>query len=125
MPGKENILVDQPSHSDQVLPAKCSLLLLVFNVICKIFSHSHIDLFVRGANTKFPLYVSPVLDPMAWVPFNILGTITRLHLSPFTLLCLILSRVELLTRLSSFLFAPFWPQKKWFTGLLLLLVEES
>ena len=61
---EKNILVDQLSHPDQVLPTKWSHLSRVFSVICKVYSHIHVDLLATRANTKLPLYVSPVLDPM-------------------------------------------------------------
>ena len=64
--GKRNVLADQLSHPDPVLPTEWSLFPLVFDVICKAFGFHHMDLFVTRANVKLPLYVSLVPDPMAW-----------------------------------------------------------
>ena len=38
----------------------------VVRCICELFSHPHVDLIATRVNTKTPLYVSPVPDPMAW-----------------------------------------------------------
>ena len=43
-----------------------SYLLCPFEEVCWIFGRPHIDLFVTRVNTKLPIYVSPVLDPMTW-----------------------------------------------------------
>ena len=66
IPGRKNVLANQLSHPDHVLPTEWSLLPLVFKGICNIFSSPHISLFATWANTKLPLYVSPVIDPLAW-----------------------------------------------------------
>ena len=63
IPGRMNILADQLSRPDQVLPTEWSLLPRVFEGICSIFGNPHLDLFATRANTKLPLYVSPVPDP--------------------------------------------------------------
>ena len=60
------VLADQLSHPDQVLPTKWSLLPRVFDTICEVYSYPHIDLFATRANTKLPLYVSLIPDPMTW-----------------------------------------------------------
>ena len=65
IPGK-TILADQLSHPNQVLLAKRFVLSQVFDAICEVFGHLHIDLFATRANEKLPLYVSPGPDPMAW-----------------------------------------------------------
>ena len=49
--GKKNVLVDQLSHPDQ-----WSLLPRVFEVVYKVFSCPHLDLFATRANTN--LHVS-------------------------------------------------------------------
>ena len=63
--GKKIIPADQLSHPEQVLPMEWSLLPRVFEVICKMFSWPHLDLFATRANAKLPLYMLPVPDPMA------------------------------------------------------------
>ena len=63
---KMNILADQLSRPDQVLPTGWSLLPWVFDMICEVLGHPHVDLFATRANTKLLSYVSLVLDPMAW-----------------------------------------------------------
>ena len=88
---------------------------------------SHIGLFATRANTKLPLYVSPVPDSLAWKqdafqhPWNDLNA----YAFPlFTLLRQVLSRMMHLMNLSLFVVAPLLPQKEWFSDLLALLVKE-
>ena len=79
IPGKKNILEDQLSRPDQVLPTEWFLLPHVFNGICRAFGCPHLDLFATWANAKLPLYVLPVPDPLAWkqdalhLPWNYLA----------------------------------------------------
>ena len=126
IPGKKNVLVDQLSCRDQVLPAEWSLLPRVFEAICGVFRRPHLDLFATQANAKLPLYISLVPDPMAWKqeafqhPWDHLST----SFPPFALLRQVLSRVRLSAGLSLVLVAPLWPQKEWFTDLLSLLISE-
>ena len=126
IPRKKNVLADQFSHPDQVLPSEWSLLMRVFKGICKVFGCPHLDLFATHANAKLPLYVSPVPDPMAWKqctfqrPWDHLSAYA---LPRFALLRQVLSRV-LSTGLSLVPVALLWPQKVWVTDLLSLLVGE-
>ena len=64
--GKKNILADQLSRPDQILPTEWSLLPRVLDGICQVIRRPHLDLFATRANTNLPLYVSPVPDPLAW-----------------------------------------------------------
>ena len=52
---KQNILADQPSCPDQILPTEWSLLPRVFDRICRVFSHPHLNLFTTRVNNKLPL----------------------------------------------------------------------
>ena len=53
----KNILVDQLSHPDQVLPTVWFPLPLVSYAICEVFDCPHIYSFATRANMKLPLYV--------------------------------------------------------------------
>ena len=92
-----------------------------------MFGRPHLDLFATQANTKIPLYMSLVWDPMAWKqdafqhPWDHLSTYT---FQPFALLRQVLSRVLVSTSLLLILVAPLWPQKEWFANLMSLLVDE-
>ena len=66
IPKKKNILADQLSHSDQILPTEWSSLPWLFNTICEAFGWPLIDMFATRANAELPLHVSPVRDPMGW-----------------------------------------------------------
>ena len=125
--GKKNILADQLSHPDQILPAEWSLLPRVFGGICREFGQPNLDLFTTWANNKFPHYVSQVPNPVAWKqdalhpPWNHLMAYV---FPPFALLRQVISQVMELEGLRSLLVAPLWPQKEWFTDVLDLLVAE-
>ena len=71
---KKNILMDQLSHPDQVLPMEWSFLPWVFDLICEVFGRPYIDLFAMRANTKLLLYVSPWHGSRTL--FHISGTIS-------------------------------------------------
>ena len=113
---KKDILADQLSHPGQVLPTEWSLLPQIFSVICKVYGHLHMNLFVTKANTKLLLYVSS--SGSYSMELRCFSTFMErsqcIHISPFTLL----------TNLSLILAAPLWPQKEWFPNLLAPLVEE-
>ena len=120
---KKNILMDQLSHPDQVLPMEWSFLPWVFDLIYEVFGRPYIDLFAMRANTKLPLYVSPWHRSRTL--FHISGTFsTPLPPPPLHFLCQVLSRVMRSTRLTLILIAPSWPQEERFTNLLTLLLEE-
>ena len=63
---KKNILAEQLSRTDQVLPTEWSLLLWMFGTICREFGQPLIDIFATRADAKLSLFVSPVQDPATW-----------------------------------------------------------
>ena len=115
IPGKKNILADQLSRPDQVLPTEWSLLPRVFEAICEVFGRPHLDLFASRTIAKLLLYMSPVPNLVAWKhdafqhPWDNLSAYT---FPPFTLIRQVLLRVLLSTELSLILVAPYWPQKE-------------
>ena len=66
IPGRNNIIVDQLSHPDQVLPTEWSILPQVCDAICEVFSHPHMDFFATRENMKLPLHVTVDPEPMVW-----------------------------------------------------------
>ena len=127
IPGKKNILVDQLSWPDQIFPTDWSLLPRVFDGICRVFGHPHLDLFAIRADNKLPLYISPVLDPLAWkqdalhLPRNHLVAYAFLS---FALLRQVISQIMKSEGLRLLLVAALWPQKEWFMDLLDLLIAD-
>ena len=63
---QKNVQADQLSCPDPVLPTEWSLLPRVFEVVWEVFICPCLDMFATRANTKLPLYMSPVPDPMVW-----------------------------------------------------------
>ena len=109
IPGKKNIVADQVSRPDQVLPTEWSLLPRVFEEICRVFGRPHLDLFATRANAKLPLFIYPVPDSMPWKqdtfqhPWDHLSACA---FPPFVLLRQVLLRALLSTGLSLILVAP-------------------
>ena len=58
VPGKKNVLADQLSQPDQILPTEWSLLPQVFEELCRVFGKPHLNLFAARANAKLPLCVA-------------------------------------------------------------------
>ena len=128
IPGDKNTLMDQLSLLNLVHHTKWPLLPLVFSAICKEYSRPHIDLCVTRVNTKLPSYMSLIPELMvrkkdafqhSWNDLNVYASL------PFTLLRQVLSRVMPPWNLSKILVSPLCLQKKGFTDILSLLVEES
>ena len=120
---KKNVLADQLSCSDQVVPTEWYFLPRVLKGICEVFGHPHLDLLATRANTKLSPYISPVSDPMVWrqdVFQHLWDSHTALAFPPFALIWQVLSRVLLSTGLSLVLVAQCWPQ----TDLVSLLVDK-
>ena len=94
---KKNVLADQLSCSDQVVPTEWYFLPRVLKGICEVFGHPHLDLLATRANTKLSPYVSPVSDPMVWrqdVFQHLWDSHTALAFPPFALIWQVLSRVR-------------------------------
>ena len=126
IPQKNSILVDQLSRPDQVLPTEWFLLTRVFEMIYKVFSRPHINLFAMRANTKLPLDMSPVQDPMAWKQDASQHPWDDLSPTPFSpsLFFIRYYRECCFQQGCHLLVTLFWPQKEWFPDLLAILMEE-
>ena len=127
IPGKKNILADQLSRPGQILPTEWSLLPRVFDGICWVLGHPHLDLFATRANNKLPILGLPCSESTGLEtrrPSPSMESPRGVRLSPFALLCQVISRVMELEGLRLLLMAPPWPQKEWFMDLLDLLVAE-
>ena len=109
---ERNIMADQVSCKDQLIPVEWSFLPWVFDNICKAFGFPHVDLFTTRVNTKLArLHVSSpgshVIE--AGCPTAPVGQ-SVCSFPPFTLQQ-VLSRVLMLENFSMVLVAPLWPQK--------------
>ena len=119
MPGKKNIPADQLSCLDQILPTEWFLLPRVFDGICWEFGLPHLDLLGTWANSKLPLYVFPVPDPLAGKQDILNLPCNHLDMYAFSLFALL---HQVITRLLES--GAVWPQKEWFADLLDLLVAK-
>ena len=95
IPGKKNVLMDQLSHPDQVLPMEWSLRPMAFDAICQVFDRPFMDLFANHANAKLPLYVSPVPNLMTWKQDVFQQDDLHAYTFPSLALLQVLSRVRL------------------------------
>ena len=122
-----NILADQLSRPDLVLLTEWSLL-WVFTAIYREYGVSFHRSFLTRVNTKLPLYVFPIPDPMAWKEDDFQHSWDDLSVyafPPFTLLRQILLSVLISWKLSIILVAPLWPQKEWFANIISLLLDAA
>ena len=65
IPGRLNVIADKLSRLGQTIQTEWSLLQEVFQATCSRWHRPQIDLFATRFNNKLPLFVSPVLDPLA------------------------------------------------------------
>ena len=66
VPGHRNVLADQLSRQDQVIPTEWTLHSRVLQAVFRIWGTPMVDLFATALNRRLPVYCSPVPDPMAW-----------------------------------------------------------
>ena len=127
VPGRRNVLADQLSRQDQVVPTEWTLHSRVLQAVFEIWGTPMVDLFATALNRRLPVYCSPVPDPMAWqvdaftVPWDDLDAYAY---PPIAVIRPVINRVLMAKRLRLILIAPLWPQQEWFPDLLSLLVEE-
>jgi hypothetical protein len=125
-PGQKNVLADQLSRRNQVLPAEWSLLPDVCRQIWKVWDTPNIDLFATKRNYKLPVYCSPVPDPQAWFTDCMVMSWNNLWsyaFPPPALVGKVLSKLMSSSNSRMILIAPLWSQQPWFPELLALLVD--
>ena len=64
--GGEEHFIRPVKLCDQILLVEWSLHPQVFNNTCREFGHPHVSLFATTVNTKLPVYVLHIPDPMAF-----------------------------------------------------------
>ena len=125
-PGQANVLADLLSRRRQVVGTEWSLHPQVARSLLRIWGNPSIDLFVTSLNAKLPLYCSLVPDPQVVFEDAFRHPWDDLDLyafPPFPLIGRVVARVRESSRLAMTLVAPLWPEKEWFTDLLLLLTQ--
>ena len=125
LPRQSNVLADL-SRRDQVIGTEWSLHpQMVRDLLCCWGSPS-IDLFATSHNAKLPLCCSLVPNPQAVFEDTFCHPWDGLDVyefPPFPLVGRVVARVRETPKLSMTLVAPLWPEKEWFTNLLLLLTH--
>ena len=93
IPGKLDIIADALSHLQSILHTEWTLHEAMLHQAWNVWFHPMVDVFATHFNHRLLLYVSPVLDPEAWVvdecqcqenllgyafpPFSFLGRVIR------------------------------------------------
>ena len=125
IPGRNNVLADSLSRHNQVIGSEWTLAQDIVSEITKLWPAT-IDLFATSLNHRFPVYFSPLKDPVSAGTDSLLQSWDNLQayaFPPFTLIRKVINKVRLSTNLQVTLIAPLWPQKEWFPDLLELLLD--
>ena len=126
VPGRSNVLADQLSRRNQILPAEWSLHTAICTQLWRVWDYPMIDLFATAQNKKLPTYVSPIPDPEAWALDALVQPWDRVvayAYPPMSLIRPVLNKVRQSQDLELILIAPCWPQQEWFPDLLHLLID--
>ncbi|MGL5405375.1 MAG: reverse transcriptase domain-containing protein [Propionibacteriaceae bacterium] len=126
VPGKMNVLADELSRQQQVLPLEWTLDNKICQKLWRLWGRPSIDLFATSRNNRLPLFCSPVPDPLAWSVDAMLLDWSGLEayaFPPFGLIREVLNKFMSHSNVTLTLIAPFWPRKEWFPDLLQLLVD--
>ena len=119
VPGRLNVLADQLSRPDQILPTEWTISLPVLRRIWTLWGTPDIDLFATSFNKRLPRYVSPILDHAAEArnAFAIPWTGLRAYAyPPISLIPLVLEKAAR-ERPNLVLVAPWWEARSWFPQL--------
>ena len=125
IPGRLNVLADRLSRGGRIIPSEWTLNTEVFQQIVEVWGAPQVDLFATKENHQLPVYVSPCPDPealavdamsMSWI------NLWAYAFPPYALLPAILQKVHQ-DRANLVLVAPHWPEARWFTRLLEMIVD--
>ena len=122
VPGRNNVVADALSRSNQVIGSEWMLHLEVFNWLCERWPVT-IDLFASSLSHCCSVYFAPVSNPMAAGTDAMLQSWDSLQayaFPPFAMISQVLAKVRASQSLELTLIAPFWPQHPWFPELLIL-----
>ena len=120
IPGRLNVVADKLSRLGQIIQTEWSLLPHVFDLICSRWHRPQMDLFATRFNTKLPVFVSPVPDPMATavdalsLPWEDLDAYA---FPPAAILGKVVEKLLDCPCKRMILIAPGWPNMTWFWDL--------
>ena len=118
--GRDNILADGLSRTNQVLSTEWTLHHHVCKDLWRLWGYPLLDLFATRLNNRVPNFVSPFPDPSAVATdaFLLPWDLKDLYaFPPFAVLRKVLNKLRSSTGVVLTLIAPFWPQKEWFPDL--------
>jgi hypothetical protein len=124
--GKLNVLADQLSRSDQILPGEWSLSPQTLQPVFDRWGHPLVDLCATAENKKCPTFVSPYPHPRALAVDALSLEFQDLEAyvyPPYQLVGKLLQRFQSVTTCRLILIAPWWPAMSWFPLLLQLATE--
>ena len=115
-----NVVTDKLSRLGQTIQTEWSLLPEVFQSICSRWHRPQIDLFATRFNNKLPLFMSPILDPLASavdalsLPWEDLDAYA---FPPAAILGEVVEKLQDCPCNRIILIAPGWPNMPWFWDL--------
>jgi hypothetical protein len=123
--GKLNVLADQLSREDQILPGEWSLSREALEPVFRSWGHPLVDLCATSDNKKCQMFVSPFPHPEALAVDALSVDLTGMEayaFPPYQILGNILKRFQAVQRCRLIVIAPWWPAMSWFPLLLQLKV---
>lgn len=122
IPGKLNVLADQLSRRNQILPTEWTIAHQALEPVWRLWGKPMIDLFATSYNTRLDMYVSPMRDPEALGRDAFARCWSGLELyayPPTSLIPKVLAKATL-EKPRLVLVTPYWPAAPWFPDLLAL-----
>jgi hypothetical protein len=119
VPGAMNVLADQLSRPNQILPTEWTITHQKLTPVWERWGKPMIDLFATRYSKRLPLYVSPVKDPEAWKidAFQLNWTNLEAYAFPPTpLLPKVIAKCSL-EKPKLLLVTPYWVTATWYPDL--------
>ena len=125
IPGESNVVADFHSrcfHENKEWALKVS----VFDLLSPTYGSPGIDLFASSRNAKLPVYISWLLDPLAYAvdAFTVSWQDLNFYaFPPFSLLPRVLANI-IQDKATGILIIPLWTTQSWFLLVLTLLIQH-
>jgi len=116
IPGRLNVIADQLSRKGQNLPTEWSIHQEAIDRVFSMWLRPLIDLFATRHNSKCPMFVSPVPDPLA-LDVDALSLVWEgmeaYAYPPHQILSNVLQKFQLCKNCKLIVVAPYWQKQTW------------